>query len=160
MLNLQKIFSFSSTSRAATFSSDDIEYIPSSSRVPSATSSESTTSGPQTPTSTEETFLTRLASLEKRQSVAFDLQTASQSDVAVGSNLRLAMHAVDSDPFRAVGFERESDPATTPTQTHFKVDDSGLGMDQGDMSLEMRLDSLHFDSLSFDADHFNISLSR
>ncbi|KIK08139.1 hypothetical protein K443DRAFT_672622 [Laccaria amethystina LaAM-08-1] len=160
MLNLQKLFSFSSTSRAATPSSDDTEYIPSSSRVPSATSSESTTSGPQTPTSTEEAFPTRLASLEKKQSVAFDLQSGSQSDVAVGSNLRLAMHAFDSDPFRAVGFEGESDPATTPTQMHYKVDDSGLGMGQGDMSLEMRLDSLHFDSLSFDADHFNISLSH
>lgn len=160
MLNLQKLFSFPSTPRAATPSSDDTEYIPSSSRVPSATSSESTTSGPQTPTSTEEAFPTRLASLEKKQSVAFDLQTGSQSDVAVGSNLRLAMDAVDSDTFRAVGFDGESDPATTPTQTHYKVDDSGLGMDQGDTSLEMRLDSLHFDSLSFDADHFNISLSR
>lgn len=160
MLNLQKLFSFSSTSRAATPSLDDTEYIPSSSRVPSATSSESTTSGPQTPTSVEESFPTRLASLETKQSVAFDLQTGSQSDVAVGSNLRLSMDAVDTDPFRAVGFEGESDLATTPTQMHYKVDDSGLGMDQGDMSLEMRLDSLHFDSISFDADHFNMSLSR
>jgi len=160
MLNLQKLFSFSSTSQAATPSSGDTECIPSYSRVPSATSSESTTSGPQTPTSTEEAFPTRLASLEKKQSVALDLQIGSQSDVAVGSNLRLAMHAVDTDPFSAVDFEGESDAATTPTQMHYKVDDSGLGMDQGDMSLEMRLDSLHFDSLSFDADHFNISLSH
>ena len=36
-----------------------------------------------------------------------------------------------------------------------EVDDSGMGVDgKGDVSFEMRLDSLHFDDLSFDADRF------
>ncbi|TFK42879.1 hypothetical protein BDQ12DRAFT_297104 [Crucibulum laeve] len=132
-LNLRKVFSFSSHTESI-----------SSGRTTPTLSSSKSSSSPQTPTSTEEEAGTEEITPRRRRSFSTDKDRPSSStfefDTGPVLNLELGSTAVPSS------FEL-SDARKRPA----------LVQEDGDVSFEMRLDSLHFESLSFDADRFTAS---
>ena len=164
ILSLHKLFSFSSPTPSSPISlnfddsSCTAPVLRSTSCTPSSVTSVCTTSGPQTPTYMDEDSLSR----------GKDTNTASCAPV-LGSNevLNLGL-GLSMDDFSDRGSSEEHTPRTQRTlhssestsERRAKVNPylpPGPGMFQyepGDPSFEMRLDSLHFDSISFDADHF------
>lgn len=167
ILSLHKLFSFSSPTPSSPMSlnfddsSCTAPILRSASCTPSSVTSVCTTSGPQTPTYMDEGSLSR----------GKDTNSASFAPI-LGSNEVLSLGlGLSMDEFSDRGSSEEHTPRT---QRIFRSSESrtsaserqakvipylppGPGVFQhepGDLSLEMRLDSLHFDSLSFDADHF------
>lgn len=169
-LNIQKMFSFSSNSNITPHDEEPFTESAVSGRTTptlkrkssSLPSTSSESSGPQTPTSTEEsparlpTIRSTIIYDEDGRSPQFDfgdfdtagldilppsLSSTSQKIQAT------ALSKISTDTTDTFSFT--SSPATRK---------SGLGLDDdagdGDISFEMRLDSLHFDDISFDADHF------
>ena len=169
ILSLHKLFSFSSPTPSSPISlnfddsSCTTPILRSTSCTPSTVTSVCTTSGPQTPTYMDEGPLSR----------GKDTNSTSFASV-LGSNevLNLGL-GLSMDDFSDRGSSEEYTPQTQRTfrssesststserqakVTPYLPPTSGPGMFQhepGDLSFEMRLDSLHFDSLSFDADRF------
>lgn len=169
ILSLHKLFSFSSPTPSSPISlnfddsSCTTPILRSTSCTPSSVTSVCTTSGPQTPTYMDEGPLSR----------GKDTNSASFASV-LGSNevLNLGL-GLSMDDFSDRGSSEEYTPRTRRTfrssessastserqakVTPYPPATSGPVMFQhepGDLSFEMRLDSLHFDSLSFDADRF------
>ena len=169
ILSLHKLFSFSSPTPSSPISlnfddsSCTTPILRSTSCTPSSVTSVCTTSGPQTPTYMDEGSLSR----------GKDINLASFVPV-LGSNEALTLNlglGLSMDDFSDRGSSEEHTPRTQRTfhssesrtstsERQAKITPyppSGPGVFQhehGDLSFEMRLDSLHFDSLSFNADHF------
>ncbi|KAF8168731.1 hypothetical protein BJ912DRAFT_198202 [Pholiota molesta] len=170
MQSLQKLFSFSSASPAPPISvTTPIMHDDSSRTTPTPRSTSSTppsvlssTSGPQTPTSSEEVTHVRLVSRKDTADIPGFDSFESVFDTNVGLNLGLGLGLnLDPDldvektprkPNRVQSLKNTWD-AVAPKRFSRAPLPSSLD-DNGDMSLEMRLDSFHFDSLSFDADNF------
>jgi len=171
ILSLHKIFSFSSPTPSSPISlnfedsSCTAPILRSASCTPSSVRSVCTASGqhtPQTPTYMDECSLSR----------GKDANSASFAPV-LGSNevlnlgLRLSMDdfsdrgSSEEQTMRTQRTFRSLESRTSTSERQTKVTRyppvNGPGVfrhEPGDLSFEMRLDSLHFDSLSFDADHF------
>ncbi|RXW24186.1 hypothetical protein EST38_g1643 [Candolleomyces aberdarensis] len=132
-LNLQKMFSFSSTNHDPEPTPSDI---PSSGRTTptlkrkssSLPSTSSESSAPQTPTSTEDAPPRMSIG---RSTLIFDEE---------GRSPQLDFGEFDSSGLQIVA------PSSSGASKHAS----------GDVSFEMKLDSFHFDDLSFDADRFRV----
>jgi len=165
ILSLHKLFSFSSPTPSPPISlnfDDSAPILRSTSCTPSSVTSVCTTSGPQTPTYMDGGSLSRG---KATYSASFAPVLGSNEVLNLGLGLSM-------DDFSDRGSSEEHTPRTQRTfrsseyrtstsECQAKVTPhpppSGPGVFQhepGDLSFEMRLDSLHFDSLSFDADHF------
>ncbi|TFK26391.1 hypothetical protein FA15DRAFT_292493 [Coprinopsis marcescibilis] len=214
-INLQNLFTFSSTQQG-----EDKEPVPAtatdldsgrstptlkrkSSSLPS-TSSESSASGPHTPTSAEDGTQPDLRLVTKRSSILVQSTSQGISHLTFddGFGRGLGILPSESSSSSQLSQTQQTPPAPTPAKQPFyrrfssssfrssmesstsvkqivptrsftaplasfvkrqpeqrpsvdEVDDSGVetgGKD--DVSFEMRLDSLHFDDISFDADRF------
>ncbi|KAF8906067.1 hypothetical protein CPB84DRAFT_1770981, partial [Gymnopilus junonius] len=152
MLSLQKLFSFSSPTPAHPIA-------PSASI--SSSSSFSSISVPQTPTSEEvnadhlekEINSTNLPMFSSFDSL-FEEKLGAGLQFGVGLGLESSSPAGQQAASEKRSFSSSwssKRPLRTP---HFHPQEQAFHNDSGDTSLEMRLDSLHFDSLSFDADRF------
>lgn len=117
------------------------------------------TSGPQTPTSTEETNSVRLISTKATADPAvlesmFDDTSSFYLGPGLGLNMNLESSASSNNtPRNSVSNSVDDWESVTPKR--FSKADEDM---DGDTSFEMRLDSLHFDSISFDADQFAMQL--
>ncbi|KAF8803568.1 hypothetical protein BYT27DRAFT_7340796 [Phlegmacium glaucopus] len=179
ILSLHKLFSFSSPASSTPSSPisltfDDSNCTPtlrSTSCTPSSVTSVCTTSGPQTPTNMEDGL--PISPLSRGQDTGpASFASILDSDVVLNLGLGLSLDNFcarsSSDEhtprarrtFRSSTSSQESRISNSKRQekaTPCPPPTSGPGVFQhepGDLSFEMRLDSLHFDSLSFDADHF------
>lgn len=171
-VTLQKLFSFSAASSTATPSfaepEDSGRTTPtprSTTSTPASVMSSVLTTGPQTPTSTEEVNSVRLVSPQDPTDLPAFESFESVFDANVGLNLGLGL---------GLDLNTTSTPNITPRKSrssslkhsweamsskrftkgppaHMQAPDLD---EDGDASLEMRLDSFHFDDLSFDADQF------
>ncbi|KDR73418.1 hypothetical protein GALMADRAFT_251074 [Galerina marginata CBS 339.88] len=178
IMSLQKLFSFSSSTpnphshTASPVSFDEPDRatpIPRSTSCtpPSAASSVTTVSalsGPQTPTSTEVTPEPLVRSKDSTDLPVFD-SFDSVFEKNAGLNLGLGL-SLDSSPYPQPttapgGFSASGSLGSWGSITH-NIKPSAKASSQiprthddpGDTSLEMRLDSFHFDSISFDAGQF------
>ncbi|KAF8964655.1 hypothetical protein BDZ97DRAFT_1814926, partial [Flammula alnicola] len=177
ILNLQKLFSFSPPAPSSTvpvatpFAFPDSGATPalrSSSCTPRSDASSVSTSAPQTPTSTEEVTPVRLVSRKDTADFpafnSFESVFDANGGLNLGLGLGLSLDSTSSSgsqqttPRKSFGSSSTISSWGSITPKRFSKapirrsqghDDDG---DEGDTSLEMRLDSLHFDSLSFDAD--------
>ncbi|KAF8892703.1 hypothetical protein BD779DRAFT_1670368 [Infundibulicybe gibba] len=133
MLSLQRIFSFSQIPEPPNPSNDSIH---SGSTTPRSTPSMShDSSGPSTVSSSSsgpETPIDEAHMVPARPRISMDLDVSGMAVETWGFGLEPRLDMPDPK-------QRAPLPA----------------LEEQDMSLEMRLDSLHFDSLSFDADNFN-----
>ena len=158
ILSLHKLFSFSSPTLSSPISLnfDNSSYTTPTLRSTSCTpSSVSTTSGPQTPIYTDEgPSFGPVSVTSETLNLGLGLSTDNFSERGSDECTPRAQRTFRSSTFSEYGTStsgREEKVTAYPPST------SGLGVFQhepGDLSFEMRLDSLHFDSLSFDADRF------
>ncbi|PPQ89052.1 hypothetical protein CVT25_006425 [Psilocybe cyanescens] len=167
--SIMKLFSFSSSNTASTAPASPMPTatIPydesdratptqhSNSSTPSATSSISTVSSPQpqTPTNSEEITPVRLVTKDESTEPPMFGNFDSVFETNVGLNLGLGLSLDDLNESSISSQQttpRKSERSNNggPSRTGYSHDDSG------DTSLEMRLDSFHFDDLSFDANRF------
>ena len=168
ILSLHKLFSFSSPTPSSPISlnfddsSCTTPILRSTSCTPSSVTSVCTTSGPQTPTYMDEGPLSR----------GKDTNSASFASVLGSNEVLNPGLGLSMDNFSDKGSSEERTPRTqrsfrssesrtSTSERQAKVipypPASGPGVFQhepGDLSFEMRLDSLHFDPLSFDTDRF------
>ena len=167
ILSLHKIFSFSSPTPSSPISlnfDDSSCTTPTTSCTPSSVTSVCTTPGLQTPIYVDEGSLSEGKDLN---SASFGPVSGSNEAMSLGLGL-----SMDSFPdrgseeytpraqrtFRSLN-SSESETSTSELQEEVTPHPptsgpSGFQTESGDLSFEMRLDSLHFDSLSFDADRF------
>lgn len=130
-----------------------------------AFSSSSSTSGPETPTSTEYQMPVRMITSSSMVDSSPDLPAFESLDtlfeqnlnldlglgVSLGSNSSITAASSPTTPRKtSSGTVSMCGAITSKHHSSVPVVESG----EGDTSLEMRLDSLHFDSLSFDVDRF------
>jgi hypothetical protein len=166
ILSLHKLFSFSSPtpSSSKSLNFDDSSCTTPTLRSTSCTpSSVCTTSVPQTPIYTDDAPLS-----QERVTNSASFGSILGSNEVLNFGLGLSMDKFSdrdsSEEYtpRAQRTFRSSESGTSTSEHQEKVTPyspptSGPGVFQhesGDLSFEMRLDSLHFDSLSFDADRF------
>ena len=180
-LNLQKLFSFSSSSQREPITSP-IEYeeldraaTPTLRSVTStpASSWTSSTSGPQTPTSTDGPIPAQLVPNEDTKTAPAEVpvfdSVESMFDTDNGLNLGLGIGLDLDSPNSEFGSRQETPTPRKSTSSSLwesitprrlskaRSSTSSPPVEEDedeDMSLEMKLDSLHFESISFDADQF------
>lgn len=181
MLSLQKLFSFGSATPVSAEEEEEVEdsnlannvqpeepdmttATPVLRSVPStpAFSSSSSNSGPETPTSAHYQIPVRVTSSSSMDGApdfpAFDSLDAlfdSNQNLNLGLGLGLnlptsAQRAEPSTPRKSFSASSSMWGSITPKARKKSAPPSN----EADSSLEMRLDSLHFDSLSFDIDRF------
>lgn len=170
IMNLQRLFSFSSSApssasqvNASVPFDDSGRATPTPrSNAPTPRSSVTTTSGPQTPTSSEGKSSAYILSTQDPSDpsdlpafMGFD----SAFDPNVGLNLGLGLGLdLDSSSYSQQATPRKklsSDSRWRPKALKKAKSTSQNSYDEAaDGGLEMRLDSFHFDDLSFDADEF------
>ncbi len=170
-VTLQKLFSFSPASSTAAPSAESEDFgrttpTPrSTTSTPASTMSSVLTTGPETPTSTEEVNSVRLVSPKDSTDLPAFESFESVFDANVGLNLGLGLGLdlnATSTPnitprksrssslkhsWEAMSSKRFTKGPSAPIQAPSLDEDA-------DASLEMRLDSFHFDDLSFDANQF------
>lgn len=155
ILSLHKLFSFSSPTLSSPISLnfDNSSYTTPTLRSTSCTpSSISTTSGPQTPIYTDEGPVSGPSEmLNLGLGLSMDKFSERGSSDEYTPRAQRTFRSSTSSEYETSTSERHEKVTSYPPST------SGHGVFQlepGDLSFEMRLDSLHFDSLSFDADRF------
>ncbi|PPQ66834.1 hypothetical protein CVT26_009614 [Gymnopilus dilepis] len=160
MLSLQKLFSFSATTTPPTPYDESGEETTTSDSSPSAASSLSSISTPQTPTSTEELNPDRAIHTDLQIFDSLDSVFEAHGDTGLGLGFILEIEPGTSTSTQASASRKRSFSAPWNFKRPGKPPSASLTQnpvidtDLVDASLEMRLDSLHFDSLSFDADRF------
>jgi len=168
IMSLQRLFSFSSSAPPSASQSDASLPFDDSGRAtptprssaptpPSAASSVITTSGPQTPTSSEGMPSTYILSTQDASDIPAFMGFDSAFDANVGLNLGLGLGLdMDSGSHSAQATPRKKFPSDSRWRLSKKARPTSQHShdEAGDTSLEMRLDSFHFDDLSFDADEF------
>ncbi|KIM48944.1 hypothetical protein M413DRAFT_90872 [Hebeloma cylindrosporum] len=164
IMNLQRLFSFSSSAASTASQMDDSVPFDESGRAtptprsnaptpPSAASSVTTTSGPQTPTSSESSAY--ILSTQHASDVPAFTGFDSAFDSNVGLNLGLGLGLdLDSVSYSQQATPRKRLPSDSRWRPSFKKAKSTPDSHDEAGELEMRLDSFHFDDLSFDADEF------
>ncbi|KAF9476597.1 hypothetical protein BDN70DRAFT_882209 [Pholiota conissans] len=173
MLSLQKLFNFSPSSSQAPPISVAAPIVPDGDSGRTTPTPRSTTStppsvlssaGPQTPTSCEEVNHVRLVSQKDTADIpgfdsfesVFDTNVGLNLGLGLGLNLDSNLEDVEKTPRKPsrVASLKNTWEAVTPRRFSRAAPPPTDLDDEGDMSLEMRLDSFHFDDLSFDADNF------
>ena len=178
MLSLQKLFSFGSATPEEAEDSNLANNIqpeepdmttatPVLRSVPStpAFSSSSSNSGPETPTSAHYQIPVRLVTSSNSMDGAPDFPAFDTLDALFDSNQNLnlglglglslptsSQRAEPSTPRKSFSASSSMWGSITPKARK----KSAPPCNEADSSLEMRLDSLHFDSLSFDIDRFSL----
>jgi hypothetical protein len=167
-MNLQRLFSFSSSEVDVSipFDAGRATSTPRSnaSISPSATSSV-TTSGPQTPTTSEGMPSVHILSTEDASELpafmgfdsAFDANAGLGLGLGLGLDLDSSSRSMDSrqaTPWKKFPSSSSWGSLTPKASSKAKTTSRNARDEDGDSSLEMRLDSFHFDDLSFDADRF------
>jgi hypothetical protein len=167
IMNLQRLFSFSSSAPSSASQTDASVPFDDSGRAtptprsnaPTPRSSVTTTSGPQTPTSSEGISSAYILSTQDASDLPAFMGFDSAFDANVGVNLGLGLGLdLDSSSYSQQATPRKkllSDSLWRSKASKKAKPASRNARDEaGDDSLEMRLDSFHFDDLSFDADEF------
>jgi len=167
IMNLQRLFSFSSSAPSSASQIDASVPFDDSGRAtptprsnaPTPRSSVTTTSGPQTPTSSEGKSSAYILSTQDASDLPAFMGFDSAFDANVGLNLGLGLGLdLDSSSYSQQATPRKklsSDSRWRPKALKKAKPTSQNSYDEaGDDGLEMRLDSFHFDDLSFDADEF------
>jgi hypothetical protein len=165
ILSLHKLFSFSSPAPSSpiSLSFDDSSCTTPTLRSTSCTpSSVCTTSGPETPIYTDDGPLSR-----EKEPFGSVLGSNEVLNLGLGLSMDNFSDRCSSEDYtpraqRTFRFSTSSESGTSASErrekaTPYPPPASGPSVFQeepGDLSFEMRLESLHFDSLSFDADRF------
>jgi hypothetical protein len=178
MLSLQKLFSFGSATPdgetedsnfANNVRPEERPAIPVLRSIPStpAFSSSSSNSGPETPTSAHYQIPVRLVTGDSSIDGAPDFPAFDTLDAIFDSSQNLNLGLGLGLNLPTTSGRRRAEPSTP--QKSFSHSSSMWGSitpkgrkrsapptNEADTSLEMQLDSLHFDSLSFDIDRFSL----
>jgi hypothetical protein len=163
IMNLQRLFSFSSSAPSSASQTDASVPFDDSGRAtptprsnaPTPRSSVTTTSGPQTPTSSEGKSSAYILSTQDASDFPAFMGFDSVFDANVGLNLGLGL-GLDLDSGSATPRKKLSSESRWRPKALKKAKPTSQNSydEAGDDGLEMRLDSFHFDDLSFDADEF------
>ena len=173
-ISLQKLFFYGSSppeeSEPNFSSTEDFDNTPPILRSVASTpafSSSSSTSGPETPTSTEYQMPVRLIPSNSMDDTRPDLPAFESLDTLFeqSHNLNLGVGlglSMDSNTSIAVASSQPKTPRKSSSGSMWgaitpklrSMPSPMVESNEGDTSLEMRLDSLHFDTLSFDVDRF------